>query len=92
MSTTTATATAQEKQHAMLSPSSSSAWLNCTPSAAMCALMPKEDTVYTKNGTDAHTLAERKVRKLIEGRVYDDITVGLESFDEDHNGPFSLHS
>ena len=81
MSTTTATA--QEKQHAMLSPSSSSAWLNCTPSAAMCALMPKEDTVYTKNGTDAHTLAERKVRKLIEGRVYDDITVGLESFDEE---------
>lgn len=77
------TATQQEKQHAMLSPSSSSAWLNCTPSAAMCALMPKEDTVYTKNGTDAHTLAERKVRKLVEGREYDDITVGLETFDEE---------
>lgn len=71
----------EEKQHSMLSPSSSAMWLNCTPSAAMCQLVPKEDTVFTKNGTEAHTLAERKIRRALEGRIYENIAGDLETFD-----------
>ena len=70
----------QTRKHSMLSPSSSSIWLNCTPSAAMSAFMPQKDTVYTTTGTDAHALAERKVRARVFGEQFDDITAGIETY------------
>lgn len=70
----------KEKKHSMLSPSASSIWLNCTPAAAMGALVPQKDTVYTTTGTDAHTLAERKVRERMFGEHFDDIKEGVESY------------
>lgn len=57
----------EEKQHSVLSPSSSKIWLTCTPSALMATLMPEEDTFFTHEGTTAHELAEYKVRKYVIG-------------------------
>lgn len=57
----------EEKQHSILSPSSSKIWLACTPSALMSTLMPEEDTFFTHEGTTAHELAEYKVRKYVIG-------------------------
>lgn len=77
------------KQHSMLSPSSSSIWLNCTPSAAMMALVPNEDTVFTTEGTDAHALCERKIKALLkamdEGTEYSSVGLseGLESYNDE---------
>lgn len=81
--TDTKTITKTIKQHSMLSPSSSSMWLNCTPSAAMAALMPEQETVYTGIGTDAHTLAERKLRLACGDNSVKSLTEGLTTFDEE---------
>lgn len=61
------TTVTEEKQHSILSPSSSKIWLACTPSALMSTLMPEEDTFFTHEGTTAHELAEYKVRKYVIG-------------------------
>ena len=58
-----------EREHCLLSPSSSGAWLTCTPSAAMMSLMPKQESVWASNGTDAHALAEHKIRTIILGET-----------------------
>ena len=49
--------------HAILSPSSAARWLNCPPSARINAEAPQTDTVYTREGTLAHSVAELKARK-----------------------------
>ncbi|MDE5917073.1 MAG: DUF2800 domain-containing protein, partial [Oscillospiraceae bacterium] len=49
--------------HALLSASSSKKWLNCTPSARLEEQFPSTETVYTREGTLAHSIAELKVRK-----------------------------
>ena len=46
------------KTHAILSPSSSHRWLNCTPSARLEMLEPTYGSEYAEEGTEAHTLAE----------------------------------
>ncbi len=48
-------------KHAVLSASSSHRWLNCPPSALICAGIPDEVTAFAQEGTDAHTLCEYKV-------------------------------
>ena len=58
-----------EKKHAILSPSSSAIWLNCTPSALMAELMPEQTSEYTVEGTNAHTLAEYKIHTLALGEA-----------------------
>lgn len=45
--------------HAILSPSSASRWLTCTPSARLEALMPDTTSAYAEEGTKAHDLAAR---------------------------------
>lgn len=49
--------------HAILSPSSAKRWINCPPSAQINAQAPQTDTVYTREGTLAHAVAELKARK-----------------------------
>jgi len=51
--------------HALLSPSSSHMWLNCPPSARLCAQFPETDTEFTRQGTDAHELCQFKLEKAL---------------------------
>ncbi len=53
--------------HAILSPSSAKRWINCPPSALINAEAPQQDTVYTREGTLAHAVAELKARKYFLG-------------------------
>ena len=51
--------------HAILSASSSKRWLNCPPSAKLCAEVEDTTSEYAKEGTDAHTLCEYKVKSML---------------------------
>lgn len=52
--------------HAMLSASSSHRWLVCTPSMRLEQTLPEEvDSSWAAEGTRAHGLAERKLRKIL---------------------------
>ena len=66
--------------HALLSASSSHRWLNCPPSAKLCAAHPDTTSPYAQQGTDAHSLAAYKVMKAL-GRKASDPTKELEYFD-----------
>ncbi|WAX09399.1 hypothetical protein BT566P1_00016 [Bacteroides phage BT566P1] len=47
-----------ERGHAILSPSSSERWLNCTPSARLADAAGSKTNEYAEEGTTAHELAE----------------------------------
>ena len=47
----------------MLSPSSAARWIHCPPSAKINAEAGDRETVFTREGTLAHALAELKARK-----------------------------
>lgn len=49
-------------RHALLSPSSSHRWLNCTASARLEAKIPDQPTEYSKEGTLAHAYCARKLK------------------------------
>ena len=53
--------------HAILSPSSASRWIHCPPSALLNAEAGDRDTVFTREGTLAHAVAELKARKYFIG-------------------------
>lgn len=56
-----------DKMHALLSPSSASRWLECTPSARLEALEPiQPSSAYAAEGTEAHALAEIKLAYMLE--------------------------
>ena len=50
------------RAHALLSASSSDRWLKCPPSAVAATLYPSADTVFTREGTVAHEVAEARAR------------------------------
>ena len=52
-------------RHALLSPSSSSRWLACTPSARLEASEPARETSYTREGTCAHSFCEIVLNTLL---------------------------
>lgn len=52
-------------QHALLSASSSERWLNCPPSAQLCAAYDDVGSSYAAEGTDAHALCEYKLRSAL---------------------------
>lgn len=54
--------------HALLSPSASSRWLNCTPSARLESTMPETNSTYAEEGTLAHSIGELMIR-LALGKV-----------------------
>ena len=70
-----------DKHAKILQPSSAPRWLHCTPSALINANAPHEDTVYTKEGTDAHSVCEYMLRKAI-GEDVEDPRESLEYYDE----------
>lgn len=52
-------------QHALLSASSSSRWINCPPSARLGENFSNKSSEYAAQGTDAHSFCEYKVNKLL---------------------------
>lgn len=70
-----------EKGHAILSPSSSERWLNCTPSARLAEEAGSKTSEYAEEGTTAHELAEYALKSWIYGTFYpecDDLPVPQE--------------
>lgn len=56
-----------EREHALLSPSSSHRWMNCTPSARLEENIPSTGSAASEEGTVAHELAEHAIRKYLAG-------------------------
>lgn len=54
----------QDREHALLSASSSHKWLYCTPSARLEADLPDTTSGAAKEGTLAHNICELKLQKL----------------------------
>lgn len=50
--------------HALLSPSSSYRWLNCTGSARQCESYPNKDSIHSWRGTVLHEMAELMLSEL----------------------------
>lgn len=55
------------EKHALLSASSSSRWLKCTPSARREAQYPDESSPFAEEGTRAHALAEKTLKNYLHG-------------------------
>ena len=68
--------------HAILSASSSKRWLNCPPSAKLCAEVEDTTSEYAREGTDAHTLCEYKVKSML-GIKMQDPTDSLSYYNEE---------
>ena len=61
--------------HALLAPSAAKRWMTCTPSARVEAQLPERDSIYAREGTIAHAVAECLLRYYLEAQpiaVYDD--------------------
>lgn len=59
-----------ERGHAILSPSSSERWLNCTPSARLADAAGSKTSEYAEEGTTAHELAEYALKSWTDGTFY----------------------
>ena len=67
-------------KHALLSASASHRWMNCPPSAKLCAAEANTSSPYAQQGTDAHELCQYKVERAL-GRAVSDPTENLDFFD-----------
>ncbi|SHH58722.1 DUF2800 domain-containing protein [Clostridium grantii] len=67
-------------KHALLSASSSHRWINCPPSARLCAEHDNKSSSYAQQGTDAHSLCQYKLEKAL-GISTQDPTKNLEYYD-----------
>lgn len=54
-----------ERSHALLSASSAHRWLACPPSAVAAEAYPSQDTEFTREGTQAHEVAEAVARQRL---------------------------
>lgn len=59
--------------HALLGPSSSKRWLSCTPSARLTENYDDKESIFAKEGTEAHSWAEYKLNKAIGKEVQEPI-------------------
>ena len=69
-------------KHAFLSASASHRWLNCPPSAKLCADTPDQSNSYAEEGTCAHDLCVHKLEKAL-GRDTKDPTENLSYYDSE---------
>lgn len=67
-------------KHALLSPSTSHRWLNCTPSAMLESSEPGTTSIYAAEGTEAHALAELKLSFILEKISQDEYDTRFENF------------
>ena len=67
-------------KHAYLAASASHRWLNCPPSAKLCAEIEDKGSPYAQQGTDAHSLCEHLLLTAL-GRESADPTEDLDYFD-----------
>jgi hypothetical protein len=76
------------RAHAILSPSSAERWLHCTPSARLQEQYTDKGSRFAEEGTDAHALAEAKLRAAISEETSDIKVVrdGLQYYDEAMDG------
>lgn len=56
------------EKHAILSASAAHRWMNCPPSALLCAAIPDEPSPYAEEGTKAHALCEELLRRAVQGQ------------------------
>ncbi len=56
-------------RHAFLSASSSSKWLHCPPSAFIESKMADVETESMREGTEAHSKAEKKLSNFLDGQM-----------------------
>jgi len=68
--------------HAILSASSSHRWINCPPSARLCADCKDTSSEYANQGTDAHSLCQYKLEQAL-GIESCDPTENLTYYDEE---------
>jgi len=71
-------------KHALLSASSSHRWIACPPSALLSRKFEDSSSSFAQEGTDAHTLAQYKLEKLL-GLNTEDPTESLSFYDEEMN-------
>ncbi len=71
------------RQHALLSASGAQRWINCPPSAKLQERYEDTGSVYAEQGTDAHALAEWKLRRALGTDAGPDPRSGLTYYDED---------
>lgn len=67
-------------KHALLSPSASHRWLNCTPSAVLESYEPSVYSPYAAEGTEAHALAELKLSYILEKISPEEYETRFENF------------
>ncbi len=70
----------ENKQHSILSASSAHRWLECTPSARASLEEEAECSVYAKEGTAAHKLAEIKLSGRFGKTTISETAERLEAF------------
>ena len=69
-------------KHALLSASSAHRWISCPPSALLSKKFEDSSSSFAQEGTDAHTLAQHKLEKLL-GLPTRDPTESLSFYDEE---------
>ena len=72
-------------KHALLSASSAHRWIACPPSALLSKKFEDVSSSFAQEGTDAHTLAQYKLEKLL-GINTKDPTESLSFYDEEMKG------
>lgn len=72
-------------QHAILSASGSNKWIHCHPSARLEELFEEKPSVYAAEGTEAHSVAEQKLRNWIEGHPRRKVKAATGEMDEATN-------
>lgn len=71
-------------KHALLSASSAHKWISCPPSALLSKKFEDASSSFAQEGTDAHSLAQYKLEKLL-GLDTKDPTESLSFYDEEMN-------
>lgn len=72
-------------QHAILSASGADRWIHCHPSARLEEPIEEKPSVYAAEGTEAHSVAEKKLRNWIEGHPRRKVKAATGEMDEATN-------